>query len=279
MTTLTITTGAQTDTGRRRTMNEDSLLAAYPVFIVADGMGGHDAGDRASAAVIEAFRPLVGVDDLSPHDVMAAVQRAHHSVATIADALPNGAGSTLTGIVVVTQNENRWWLVLNIGDSRVYRLIGDTLQQVTVDHSVAQELVDGGKLRREDMATYSGRNVITRAVGAPDSEAEYWLLPIVTGERLLICSDGLTGELPDESLRAGLALGGSTQQTATTLVMQAVERGGRDNVTAIVVDVVAGGASPDSDDVTGGIGATSAVVADLLPDEDTVPSSKQRARG
>merc|ERR1712034_41577 len=102
------------------------------------------------------------------------------------------------------------------------------------------------------MATYSGRNVITRAVGAPDSEAEYWLLPIVTGERLLICSDGLTGELPDESLRAGLALGGSTQQTATTLVMQAVERGGRDNVTAIVVDVVAGGASPDSDDVTGG---------------------------
>ena len=129
------------------------------------------------------------------------------------------------------------------------------------------------------MATYSGRNVITRAVGAPDSEAEYWLLPIVTGERLLICSDGLTGELPDESLRAGLALGGSTQQTATTLVMQAVERGGRDNVTAIVVDVVAGGASPDSDDVTGGIGATSAVVADLLPDEDTVPSSKQRARG
>lgn len=274
---LALATGAVTDTGRRRHVNEDSMLAEFPVFIVADGMGGHEAGDRASAAVIDAFRPLLGKRDAQPQDVVSAVDRAHRSVAAIADSSAKGAGSTLTGIVAVTQHGHPWWLVVNIGDSRVYRLVGHLLQQVTVDHSVAQDLVDEGKLNREDMASYRGRNVITRAVGAPDSDADYWMLPMITGERLLICSDGLTGELPDETLRAGLSLGGGTHQTASALVRQALERGGRDNVTAIVVDVVAGGASPESDDVTGGLGYTSALPADLGPEEDTRPSSRSRA--
>jgi PPM family protein phosphatase len=279
-TRLSLTIGARTDTGRKRAVNEDAFLAEYPVFVVADGMGGHDAGDRAATAVVDAFRPLVGRDRLTPECVADAVGRAHAAVAAIARESPRGAGSTLTGIVAVEQSGHAWWLVVNIGDSRVYRLLGNSLQQVTIDHSVAQELVDQGRLAREDMSSYRGRNVITRAVGDPNSAAEYWLLPIVTGERLLICSDGLSGELPDEALRAGLALGGGTSQTAHSLVTQAVERGGRDNITAVVVDVVDGGTSPESDAVTGGLSYTSAVATSAPPvEEDTIPSARRRRRG
>lgn len=248
---LQLSAGARTDRGLRRAANEDAYLAEYPVYVVADGMGGHDAGDRASAAVIDAFRPLLGRHDLTPADVTEAVRAAHRAVSAIARRSPRGAGSTLTGVVAIAQGEARRWLVVNIGDSRVYRLLSNRLDQLTVDHSVAQELVEAGRLTRDGMSTYQGRNVITRAVGDDASEADYWLLPIVTGERLLICSDGLSGELPDEALRAGLSLGGATAQTAHTLVGQAVERGGRDNVTAIVVDVLAGGVPPSTDDVTG----------------------------
>jgi PPM family protein phosphatase len=273
---LRVSAGALTDTGLRRSVNEDALLAEYPVFVVADGMGGHDAGDRASAAVIDAFRPLVGRADLTPQDVTAAVAAAHRGVWGIAQGTRHGAGSTLCGVVAVSQGGTRSWLVVNIGDSRVYRLLGNHLDQVTVDHSIAQEMVEQGRLAREDMAGYKGRNVITRAVGDADSAADYWLLPIVTGERLLVCSDGLTGELPDEAIRAGLALGGHTQQTASSLVGQAVGKGGRDNVTAIVIDVVSGGMNPSADDATGSLAYTSSIAVAAGDFDATVPSPRRR---
>ncbi|KZE91446.1 PP2C family protein-serine/threonine phosphatase [Microbacterium sp. TNHR37B] len=253
MTGLRTTVGAHTDTGRRRSVNEDAYLARMPVFVVADGMGGHDAGDRASAAVVEVFRPLAGRDDVSVDDVTRAVDAAHSAVGSIAAATSRGAGSTLTAVLAVRHDGELRWLVVNIGDSRVYRLVGDRLEQVTVDHSVAQEMVDAGRLSREEMAAFPGRNVITRAVGEERSPADYWLLPIVTGERLLLCSDGLTTELSDEAIRAGLLMGGAPGRTAQALVAQAVTVGGRDNVTAVVIDVVAGGASPSAEDVTGGL--------------------------
>ena len=250
---LQVTCGARTDPGLRRPVNEDALFAEHPVYIVADGMGGHDAGDLASAAIIEVFRPLAGRDDLTPDDVAAAVERAHTAVAGIAADRPRGAGSTLTGVVAVRQDGVRRWLVVNVGDSRVYRLLTDRLEQLTVDHSVAQEMVDEGRLARDEMSSFRGRNVITRAIGQERSRADYWLLPIVTGERLLVCSDGLSGELTDEAIRAGLALGGAPGQTAGSLVAQAIGHGGRDNISAIVIDVVAGGISPRQDDTTGGL--------------------------
>lgn len=274
---LQLSAGASTHPGLRRPTNEDSVLAEYPVFLVADGMGGHDAGDKASAAVVEAFRPLVGRDDVDPDEVVVAIENAHQLVAGIAKGTKRGAGSTATGVVAVRQGTTRCWLAFNIGDSRVYRLLAHRLEQVTVDHSVAQELVDQGKLAREDMAEYKGRNVITRAVGDSASAADYWLLPIVTGERILACSDGLTGELPDEAIRAGLTLGGSTPQTAQSLVAQAVSRGGRDNVSVVVVDVVAGGISPSSDEVTGGLSFDPEASATI--EVDTVASARKQPRG
>ena len=240
---VSLASGFRSDVGRRRATNEDSMLAAAPVFIVADGMGGHEAGDRASEAVIAAFRQLPGRNDIQPGEIAHSVERAHAAVRVIADSTTRGAGSTVTGVVLITQNGKPHWLVLNIGDSRVYRLIGTALSQLTVDHSVAQERVAAGTLKPEDVASFPLRNVITRAVGAPDSPADYWLYPVTTGERLLICSDGLSGELTDETIRAGLTLGGGTQQTADLLLAQALENGGRDNISVIIVDVVAGGES------------------------------------
>lgn len=253
MSLVQTTVGARTDPGLRRPVNEDSFLAQWPVFVVADGMGGHEAGDRASAAVVDAFRPLVLRSDLTVPEVVQAIDAAHTAVAAIAATTKRGAGSTLTAAIAVRHDGSEKWLIVNIGDSRSYRLLGDRLEQITVDHSVAQEMVDSGRLAREDMASFPGRNVITRAVGEERSAADFWLLPIVTGERLLLCSDGLTSELTDESLRAGLTLGGSPDATAAALTAQAVAAGGRDNVTVVVVDVVAGGASPATEDVTGGL--------------------------
>lgn len=275
--TLQVNVGARTDTGRRRTANEDAHLAEFPVFIVADGMGGHEAGDRASAAVVAAFASFVGRDDVRPEEIAQAVDAAHTAVAEVAGETTRGAGSTLTGVIAVEQAGQRRWLVVNVGDSRVYRLLTERFEQLTTDHSVAQELVDQGALTREQMATYEGRNVITRAIGAERSRADFWLLPIVTGERLLVCSDGLSGEVSDESLHAGLTMGGSPSQTAHTLVEQALNAGGRDNITTIVVDVVGGGVSPRSEEITGGL--MTADEASMTMEVATVRSPRRARNG
>ncbi|WP_241980319.1 PP2C family protein-serine/threonine phosphatase [Cryobacterium glaciale] len=233
--------GSRSDVGRKRSKNEDSLLASQPVFIVADGMGGLEAGQRASAAVIAEFQGCVGRTALPAGDVVAAVERAHTMVRAVSDSTGRGAGSTLTGLVLIDHEDAPQWLIVNVGDSRVYRLHGGEFQQLTVDHSLAQELIDEGSLLKADVATFARKNVITRAMGADNSGADYWLRPVVTGERLLVCSDGLSGELSDEAIKAGLTLGGSTQQTADALLAGALEHGGRDNVSVIVIDVIAGG--------------------------------------
>ncbi len=271
---ISVTSGSHTDTGLRRSVNEDALLADYPVFIVADGMGGHEAGDRAAAAVVEEFRALVGREDLRPEDVAVTVERAHAAVSTIAAGTTRGAGSTLTGVVAVRQHDIPHWLVVNVGDSRVYRLLSERLEQLTIDHSVAQEMVDAGQLTREQMSTYEGRNVITRAMGGEGSRADFWLLPIVTGERIVVCSDGLTGEITDEALRAGLMMGGSPAQTAHSLVGQALSHGGRDNISTIVLDVVAGGIHPRLEDTTGGFVHSESVTSTI--EVATARSSRRR---
>jgi protein phosphatase len=275
MTALQTTFAAHSDPGLRRQVNEDAFLAEMPVFLVADGMGGHEAGDRASAAVVEVFRSFAGRDELTVEDVARAVDAAHSAVGSIASTTSRGAGSTLTAVLAVQHDGVRRWLVVNLGDSRVYRLLADRLEQVTIDHSVAQEMVDAGRLSRAEMATFPGRNVITRAVGEERSPADYWLLPIVTGERLLLCSDGLSSELTDEAIRAGLTLGGAPESTAQALIAQAVSMGGRDNITAIVVDVTAGGVSPASEEVTGGLSLSS---DSTTVEAATIQTSRTRTR-
>lgn len=256
---------AVTDVGLKRLANEDSFLADGPSFLVADGMGGYESGDRASAAVVAAFRDRFADAELGDFTgVNAALIEADDRVADVAAQTTRGAGSTAAGIVMVDHGGIPYWLVFNVGDSRVYRHRGSELEQLTVDHSLGQQLVERGELAPADLATFPHRNVITRAIGASDSLADSWLVPVINGERLLICSDGVHGEIDDESIRAVLTLNGQPEQAASVLVERAKAAGGRDNITVVIVDVVAGGADFASGNDTTGVRVETDV-------EDTLP--------
>jgi len=240
---------AGSDRGRVRPTNEDCVLGAPPVFVVADGMGGQEAGDRASAAVVAAFAEhVLGPGPATLDDVRGALQTAVDGVRAVAAGTLRGAGSTVTGVALVEHLGAAHWLVFNVGDSRVYRHQAGTLEQLTVDHSLGQELVDAGELRPEELRGFADGNVITRAIGAADSTADSWLLPVTDGERLLLCSDGLYRELADESIRAALTLSGPPASAVEALIRLTNLAGGRDNVTALVVDVLSGGRAAGQDD-------------------------------
>ena len=229
----------RSDPGLRRRVNEDAALARFPCYLVADGMGGHEAGDQASRAAIAAFDAVIAPGSPSTIEaVRAALDAARIAVDRVAADRERGAGCTLTGAVLVRHEGRTLWLVLNIGDSRVYLHRGAELHQITVDHSLRDELIAGGEWEE---ARLPGRNVITRALGSVDTTADTWLLPIEDGTRLLVCSDGLTTEVPDEQLRATLTMGGRAASVADELVARANDAGGRDNVTVLVVDVLSGG--------------------------------------
>jgi len=236
-----------TDAGRHRHGNEDSLLAEFPVFIVADGMGGHDAGDIASATVVRAFGPLVGRDDVSADEVADAARRAHQTVAALSDRTRRGAGSTLTGVVQVRHDGVPFWLVVNVGDSRVYRVVGGKFERMTIDHSYVQEQLDAGLITLDEADVFEHRNVITRAVGAPDSPADYWVHPVEPGERLLVCSDGLHSEVSEAELYEVLAGDDDAGEAVSRLIELALDHGGHDNITAVVVDVAAAPAPAPKD--------------------------------
>lgn len=224
------------DVGRRRLVNEDSALASMPCFLVADGMGGHESGDLASQAAIAAFAGRITPGrPATVAEVSLALDDAREAVAAVAVGRAGGSGCTLTGAVLVENGGELAWLVLNIGDSRVYLHRGAELQQLTVDHSLRDEVGVGADGSRPS------RNIITRALGSADTTADSWLLPLETGARLLVCSDGLTTEIGDEELRATLTMGGRADAVADELVRRANEAGGRDNITVIVVDIVSGG--------------------------------------
>jgi protein phosphatase len=237
--------GSATDRGRVRRLNEDSLLAYPPVFLVADGMGGHAAGDVASRLAVEEFSQLAGRTSASPDEVHACFSR---TATRLRETVVSGrtAGTTVAGVAIAAHDGGSYWLVFNIGDSRVYRLSGGELEQISVDHSVVQELLDSGLIGADEARGHPERHVITRAVGTgADPEPDYWLIPAGTADRLLICSDGLTTELDDDALRALLSTVPDPQDAAQALVAEALECGGRDNISAVVVDVAASPAEPD----------------------------------
>ncbi|MEZ3160511.1 protein phosphatase 2C domain-containing protein [Microbacterium sp. BWT-B31] len=241
----TLSWGACTDRGLRRAVNEDSYLAEPPLFLIADGMGGHAGGAEASRRALEGFAPLVGRADVTADDVAAAFAQAAAGVGAIRTERDT-AGTTLSGAVVCEIAGTTYWLVVNIGDSRTYLLADGTLSQVSVDHSLVQAMVDGGALSADDAQRHPQRNVVTRALGAGSSAApDYWMLPTGDGDRVLVCSDGVTKELSTDLIRGVLLDEPSPQAAATRLVHEALLRGGRDNTTAVVVDARIAGALDD----------------------------------
>jgi protein phosphatase len=234
----TLTYGFGTDRGHRRELNEDSLIASEPLFAVADGMGGHEAGEVASGLCIRTLATMPQVSTGERTITAAALQHyLADADAAIREATGARAGTTLTGAVILEQLGKPYWLVMNIGDSRTYRLSGGKLEQVSVDHSEVQELVDAGEITPEQATVHPRRHVVTRALGTgSETEADYWLLPVHDRDRILICSDGLTGELTDEQIFRILSNGTPPQETVDALIQAALRSGGRDNVTAIVID-------------------------------------------
>lgn len=236
---VTVAWAAATDTGRRRSANEDSFVAKSPLFAVADGMGGHSAGDLASAAVVERLAEAIAADFLAPRTIERALERATADISGIAGDSELGVGTTVTGAALTLQDDEPYFAVFNIGDSRVYSFERNELTQVTVDHSVVQELVEAGALTRDEAEHHPDSNIITRAVGFnAQPTPDFWMLPLRAGMRLLVCSDGLTKELSDERIRLHMAAGLSCAETAGALIDAALAAGGRDNVTTIVVDVL-----------------------------------------
>lgn len=239
-TTLTLAWAAETDVGHRREINEDSLLAVPPLFAVADGMGGHSAGDVASAAVVTRLAELSGTLVAEARSIDRALALAVEDMAQGVGVTDQGTGTTVTGVALALVSDAVSWIVYNIGDSRVYQLTGGVLEQVTTDHSVVQELVDAGRITREEADVHPHGNIITRAVGFHEPPIpDYRILPIQAGMRILVCSDGLTKELTSYGIRHFLLEKKLAADAVSAMVEAALENGGRDNVTAIVVDVLA----------------------------------------
>ena len=240
--------GAATDVGQVREVNEDSYLAAPPLFVVADGMGGHDGGDVASRIVVEEFARLAeeGYDPRRGSEAVADTLTAcHDRITEYAEEQSRRtgrdfqAGTTAVVALLVEDDEAPKWLLVNLGDSRIYRFVDGELEQVSVDHSLVQELVDEGSITREEMGTHPARHVVTRALGGPDrADADYFLLPLPRAERILLCSDGITEMIDDEAVATIVGEAVDPRDAADRLVAEAVRAGGRDNATAVVVDVM-----------------------------------------
>lgn len=252
-----VVVSAASDTGMVRAVNEDSYLAAGPIFLVADGMGGHNAGDQASQAVRSTFGEAFPDDvPATTAGVLAAIKSSNIAVRAISgdDGVGRAiSGTTLAGVALVTSGDSGLlhWMAFNIGDSRIYSWDGRSLTQLSVDHSAVQELVEAGVITDEEAVLHPDRNVITRAIGASEHvDADVWLLPANRRQSFLMCSDGLTKELGDEQIARILAEhpdDPSGPSLAEVLVEAALAAGGRDNVTVVVVESITTGSDVDGD--------------------------------
>ncbi|BAJ73370.1 serine/threonine protein phosphatase [Microbacterium testaceum StLB037] len=237
-TTLDLAWAAGTDTGKRREVNQDAVLAEYPLFVVADGMGGHLGGEIASASTVDRLQAVVSGGTVSPRHIEKALSRAVKDIVSHPETTDEGTGTTLTGLYLETTAEEPHWVTLNIGDSRVYLLRDGEIVQVTTDHSVVQELIAAGRLSPEEAENHPYGNVITRAVGPSDSvKPDYLRLEVVDGDRFVVCSDGLTKELTDFGIKHFLEANADPAAAVEAMMAAALENGGRDNITIIVLDV------------------------------------------
>jgi len=235
--------GAATDVGRVRQINEDRFLCDDWLFAVADGVGGHQAGEVAAQTAVETLQqnftsssPLGRTTD----GLVDSIQSANEAVWRLAQTTSEkrGMGTTMTAVALVQHEGEELLAIANVGDSRVYRLQNGELLQLTDDHSLVEEMVREGKLSRDEAAVHPQRSIITRALGMePRIEVDSWDLIPYRGDRLLLCSDGLTNELSDDRIAATLRQLADPKEAARELVRQARAEGGGDNITVVVVDV------------------------------------------
>lgn len=236
-------TYAITDIGLRRQLNQDFIFVSEtPVgnlpnlFIVADGMGGHNAGDFASRYAVETIvNEIKSSDKSEPTDILKeAVVKANTYTIRKSEEDRKLAGMGTT--VVIATFMGQTLEVANVGDSRLY-LVNDKIEQITTDHSLVEEMVRMGTLDRKMARTHPDKNIITRAIGAEDTvEADVFKLEINAGDMVLLCSDGLTNMVDDESILLILKSGGSLKEIAEELVRTANDNGGSDNISLILIE-------------------------------------------
>src|SRR5580700_5044050 len=226
-------TTCKTDTGRQRRDNEDSAYARAPVFVVADGMGGAQAGEVASRIAVEAFEQGLP-DSGSPEERLAArVREANAQIyeRSRADRGRAGMGTTLTAAYV----DDTHVAIAHVGDSRAYLFRDGTLKRLTQDHSLVDEIVRRGKLTEEQAAEHPQRSIITRALGPePTVEVDTWTYPVREGDVLLLCSDGLTSMISEDRVKEVLATAPALDAAAQALIDEANAAGGRDNITVVL---------------------------------------------
>jgi PPM family protein phosphatase len=292
--------GAATDTGRIRPENEDNFLVTETTFVVADGMGGHEAGEVASQIAVDGIRQRL--DDIAAaaseqSDAVVTLPTAAQFVdsitvansdifrAAILNPAQRGMGTTVTAIAVIADHHagraapnvsenaedevgdapgdtdapapgdvtpvtpvvpSEALVLANVGDSRTYLFRHGRLRRVTIDHSYVQELVATGHITEDEARTHPRRNIITRALGIePEVRVDWWTLPLIRGDRFVLCSDGLVDEVPDSDITTVLLDNDDPQDAAERLIDAANAAGGRDNTTVIVVDVLEGDEPPD----------------------------------
>ena len=258
--------GAATHPGKVRVDNEDAFVAEPMVFAVADGMGGHQAGEVASAIAADTMRDRLSGGAASVGVVIAAVVEANAAIFQGAHTNPGqrGMGTTLTALAALTSPTGPTRLVLaNVGDSRTYLYRGGRLRRATVDHSYVQELVNTGHITEYEARSHPRRNIVTRALGIePTVKVDTWVVPLALGDRFVLCSDGLVDEVADDEIAQLLSANAQPQAAAEALVAAANANGGRDNVTVVVVDVLDGEAPQDD---------TADLVVDVDEDWDEEP--------
>ncbi|MCE1174449.1 MAG: protein phosphatase 2C domain-containing protein [Propionibacteriales bacterium] len=246
-----VSVGAFTDVGMVRSLNEDHFYVGTHLWLVADGMGGHAAGEVASEIVVGSLREL-DRDHLEQQQIVDAVTAANNEVLAYGRDHPEarGLGSTVTGLARIDIGGAEHWAVFNVGDSRVYREYGGVLSRATVDHSEVEELIMQGVITAEQARWHASRSVVTRSIGTePPPQVDVWVLPQTPGERFIICSDGLVAELDDAELQQILTSAPDAESAARGLVDAACEAGGSDNISVIVV-AVAGDERAEVEEIT-----------------------------
>jgi len=232
-----IEVGSATDIGRVRERNEDSVLVDPPLYVVADGMGGHRGGQVASQVALETMEALAtaGSGSLADH-----VRRANQAVwdRSLSDDRLSGMGTTLTAARV----EGASALIAHVGDSRAYLLREGRLQQLTTDHTLVCRMVRSGEITEAEADVHPHKNVLTRALGTDEQvEVDEDSIALLDGDRLVICSDGLTGMVTEDQIQAILENRDQPQQAADRLVKAANRAGGIDNISVVVIDAIGEG--------------------------------------
>ncbi|MCI9538774.1 MAG: Stp1/IreP family PP2C-type Ser/Thr phosphatase [Eubacterium sp.] len=234
-----------TDKGRTRNTNQDyvfceeNAVGSFPnLFIVADGMGGHNAGDTASRMCVEEvvsqIEQSTKVTPIGTFEQAVAAANEKVFQASLSDKALNGMGTTIVATVVFGDTA----YIVNVGDSRLY-VYKDTFRQVTIDHSLVEEMVQSGKLHKEDMRTHPNKNIITRALGTnSDVKADCFEIEVDEGDVLLLCSDGLSNMLEDEKIERIIRSNREDMSEAgRQLVQEANEAGGKDNISVVLIQV------------------------------------------